>query len=121
MRVREVLFPLIYGALTFAILTVWTSVLMHHRYELKRLYAWLALGFTTGSCAFGVWGLFHLTELQKRYFFDFHFERSAASIAYVGFVSALVWVNRSHRWWSWVILGVATCFSLLWTAACATL
>lgn len=121
MSFRNLLFPLIYGTLASALFAVWFSLTTRYRSELKHLSAWLALAFTTGSCVFGVWGLFHLTELQRRNFFDFGFERRAASIAYVGFVSAIVWVMRSRRWSSWMTLGIATCLSLLWTGACATL
>ena len=104
-----------------AMIAVWWGFVASWRSEKGRILALPGLVVTSITACIAIGGFVNLHRLRARSYFNYGFERHAATIAYLAVIAAVVWVVRSRTWKSWGTLAVAVWMALAWTAACATL
>ena len=86
----------------------------------NRVSAWLAVIFTFLSALGGFWSLVIRDQLIKRSQTDFGYEGRCFLLAFIGGISALVWVARSRTISSFLTLGASVWIGWFWMAALAT-
>jgi hypothetical protein len=115
---------LVYVIPLFSLLIACVSLFRSRPRLVVMPFAILALVLSTASSAMGIYGLIHLDQLSRRNFFDYGFERRAATLAYLGLAAAIAWLLLSYKWKNppaWIAFAVSLWMSLVWTAACMTL
>ncbi|MGC1869852.1 MAG: hypothetical protein WA700_02735 [Acidobacteriaceae bacterium] len=114
----------VYGVPLFSLMIASVSLFRFRPRPFVMPFAILALAWSTASSAMGIYGLIHVDQLSRRNFFDYGFERRAATVAYLGLVTAIAWLLLGHKWKNlpaWIAFAVSLWMSLVWTAACMTL
>jgi hypothetical protein len=89
--------------------------------DLRPASAWLAMVLTALSAAGGFRGLVIRDQLMKRPWNDYTYESKCFLLAFIGGISALVWVARSRKLPSFLTLGAAAWIGIYWMLVCATL
>jgi hypothetical protein len=112
---------LIFGVPLVILGCVVSMVLKRYEKDLRRISSWLAITFTGLSALGGVWGLIILDKLSKRNSFDYGYESRCFLLAFIGFLSALVWVIRSRKMPSFLTLTASLWISLIWMMDLGTL
>jgi hypothetical protein len=112
---------LIFGVPLVVLGCVISMLLKRYENDRRFIYSWLAIGFTGLSALGGVWGLIILDQLSKRNSFDYGYEGRCFLLAFIGFLSALVWVIRSRKIPSFLTFTASLWISLIWMMDLATL
>jgi hypothetical protein len=112
---------LIYGVPLVILGFVVSMVLKRYEKDRRRISSWLAIAFTGLSALGGVWGFIILDQPNKRSSFDYGYEGRCFLLAFIGFLSALVWVIRSRKMPSFLAFAASLWIGLIWMMDLATL
>ncbi len=112
---------LIYGVPLVVLGSVISMMLRQYEKDRRRVSSWLAITFTGLSALGGSWGFIILDQLSKRNRFDYGYEGRCFLLAFIGFLSALVWVIRSRKMPSFLTLTASLWISIIWMMDLATL
>jgi hypothetical protein len=112
---------LIFGVPLAILGFVVSMVLKQYEKDRRRISSWPAITFTALSALGGFWGFIILDQLSKRSGFDYGYEARCFLLAFIGFLSALVWVIRSRKISSFLTLTASLWISLIWMMDLATL
>jgi hypothetical protein len=112
---------LIYGVPLAILGFVISIVLKRYEKDRRRISCWAAIIFTGLSALGGIWGFIILDQLSKRSPLDYGYEGRCFLLAFIGFLSALVWVTRSRKMPSFLALAASLWISVIWMMDFATL
>ncbi len=98
-----------------------TLIMRNQRLDLRRASAWLAMVFTALSAMGGLWGLIIRDQLMKRSSMDYGYEGNCLLLAFIGGISALVWVRRTRSIPSFGTLTASAWIGIFWMLVCATI
>jgi hypothetical protein len=82
--------------------------------DVRRVSAWIAVVFTFLSALGGFWGLIIRDQLTKRSQSDYGYEAGCFLLAFIGGISALVWIVRSRTISSFLTLGASAWIGVFW-------
>lgn len=100
-----------------ALLTaVLVYLLLRNRSELCHFPAWTAIISGFAAPLFSLWGLTHRNAWRLPLILDHAFVKKSLAISMLAALLGLIWLLRSHRWYSFSVFLISFLATAFWSA-----